>query len=99
VEEVELFPSRGFAFVTMSSISGAQAAAASVPQPGLFRSIKTASPAPPLKVDFTRLPRVLPSYMYVRVRVRVGVCLVCECVFVCVMYRAGNPSPTLYVCC
>ena len=92
MEEVELFPSRGFAFVTMSSISGAQAAAASAPQPELFRSIKTATPAPPLQVDFTRLPRVLPSYIYVRVRVRVRVrvcvrvcvCLMCVCVFVCV---------------
>ena len=81
MEEVELFPSRGFAFVTMSSISGAQAAAASAPQPELFRSIKTATPAPPLQVDFTRLPRVLPSYIYVRVCVCVCVCV---CVSVCV---------------
>ena len=65
VEEVEFFPSRGFAFVTMSSISGAEAAAASAPQQGLFRCIKPATPVPPLQVDFSRLPRVLPSYVYV----------------------------------
>ena len=39
VQEVELFESRGFAFITMCSISGADAAAAAPPIAGLFRCL------------------------------------------------------------
>jgi hypothetical protein len=56
VENVELFSSRGFAFVDMASASCAAMAIASPAAGTAYKTVKPASPSPPKKLDFAAVP-------------------------------------------